>query len=83
MATNPSSSNTDFLNTSGSAAQQPQAAAGNKSSMLNGVNDKLKNFGDAAAGQLGKLSTTQKVVGGLALALGISYLSKMTNKRNG
>jgi hypothetical protein len=79
MATNNASGNTDFLNNSGNASsQQPQG----KSSMLDTVNNSLKGFGDSAAGQLGKLSTTQKVVGGLALAAGISWLSKAMNKRN-
>ncbi|KAA9331504.1 hypothetical protein F0P96_14785 [Hymenobacter busanensis] len=79
---NNTSANTDFLSNS-PAASQPQGSVGSKaSSVLDGVNNSLKNFGDAAAGKVGKLSTTQKVVGGLALALGISYLSKLTNKRS-
>ncbi|GAB2948523.1 hypothetical protein GCM10027048_11790 [Hymenobacter coalescens] len=77
----------DFKGTATNASQgqqQPQESSiqGKASNLLGGLNGQLKNFGDSAAGQLGKLSTTQKVVGGLALAAGISWLSKAMNKRN-
>ena len=63
--------------------QQPSSSIQDKaSSALTGLNGQLKNIGDSAAAQLGKLSTTQKVVGGLALAAGLSWLSRAMNKRN-
>ncbi|GAA4378275.1 hypothetical protein [Hymenobacter koreensis] len=88
MATNNTSGNTDFFGNS--SANQPSGVnqtlagktANTQGGVMGGINDQLTKFGNAASGQLGKLSTTQKVVGGLALAFGISYLSKM-NKRNG
>lgn len=76
----------DFKGTASNDIQGQQSASSiqdKASSALSGLNGQLKNFGDAAAGQLGKLSTTQKVVGGLALAAGISWLSKAMNRRNG
>lgn len=78
----------DFKGTASNDVQgQQQSASGSiqdkASSLLGGLNGQLKNFGDSAAGQLGKLSTTQKVVGGLALAAGISWLSRAMNRRNG
>ncbi|MDO7850616.1 hypothetical protein [Hymenobacter convexus] len=49
--------------------------AAKKTSLLGGATKSLKKLGKGKA--LGKLSTTQKVVGGAALvALGLSYLSK-------
>jgi hypothetical protein len=77
----------DFKGTASSTPQdqQPSAAASiqdKASSALSGLNGQLKNFGDSASAQLGKLSTTQKVVGGLALAAGLSWLSRAMNKRS-
>ncbi|OON70650.1 hypothetical protein [Hymenobacter sp. CRA2] len=73
----------DFKGNGSSNIQgQQQSAPQGQGGLLSGLNGQLKNFGDSAAGQLGKLSTTQKVVGGLALAAGISWLSKAMNKRN-
>jgi len=49
--------------------------ASKKSTLLGGATKSLKKLGKGKG--LGKLSTTQKVVGGAALvALGLSYLSK-------
>ncbi|GAB3828111.1 hypothetical protein [Hymenobacter jeollabukensis] len=73
------SSNSDVQ---GQQQQQPSSIQDKASGLLSGLNGQLKTFGDSAAGQLGKLSTTQKVVGGLALAAGISWLSKAMNKRS-
>ncbi|MCC3155747.1 hypothetical protein LJ737_00760 [Hymenobacter sp. 15J16-1T3B] len=74
---------TGSSNIQGQPQQQQSSSIQDKASgLLGGLNGQLKNFGDSAAGQLGKLSTTQKVVGGLALAAGISWLSKAMNKRN-
>lgn len=77
----------DFKGSSSTDVQGQQSASSSfqdkASSALSGLNGQLKNFGDSAAGQLGKLSTTQKVVGGLALAAGISFLSKALSRRNG
>lgn len=76
----------DFKGISSSDAQGQQQAGSfqdKASSALNGLNGQLKTFGDSASAQLGKLSTTQKVVGGLALAAGISFLSKALSRRNG
>lgn len=74
----------DFQGTASNNQQQSSSASiqDKASNLLGGLNGQLKNFGDSAAGQLGKLSTTQKVVGGLALAAGISWLSRAMNKRN-
>lgn len=76
----------DFKGAGSNAPAQSQQQASSiqdkASGLLSGLNGQLKTFGDSAAGQLGKLSTTQKVVGGLALAAGISWLSKALNKRN-
>ncbi|AYA38238.1 hypothetical protein D3Y59_15035 [Hymenobacter oligotrophus] len=88
MATQNTSNNTDFLGTANSSSRPGQQensanpAASQKGNMIGGLNNTLKNFGDSAAGQLNKLSTTQKVMGGLALAAGISWLSKAMNKRS-
>ncbi|MBD2723362.1 hypothetical protein [Hymenobacter armeniacus] len=49
--------------------------AAKKATLLGGATKSLKKLGKGKG--LGKLSTTQKVVGGAALvALGLSYLSK-------
>ncbi len=55
--------------------------AGKKTSLLRGAARSLKRLGKGTANSLGKLSTTQKVVGGASLvALGLSYLSKRQAK---
>ncbi|RTQ53580.1 hypothetical protein EJV47_02230 [Hymenobacter gummosus] len=66
----------------GDQSQQQSSFQDKASSALSGLNGQLKNIGDSASAQLGKLSTTQKVVGGLALAAGLSWLSRAMNKRN-
>lgn len=48
--------------------------------MLGGAAKSLKKLGKGTSRRIGRLSTTQKVVGGAALvALGLSYLSKRLN----
>ena len=51
--------------------------AAKQKSMLGGAAKSLKKLGKGTSRRIGRLSTTQKVVGGAALvALGLNYLSK-------
>ena len=50
-------------------------------SMLGGAAKSLKKLGKGTSRRIGRLSTTQKVVGGAALvALGLNYLSKQIGR---
>ena len=54
---------------------------GSMAEMLGQVPASLKNLGTQTTASFNKLSTTQKIVGGTVLALGVGYLA--TRKKNG
>ena len=55
----------------------------NVGELLGKVPSSLKNAGTQGVSSFNKLSTTQKVVGGAALALGVGLLLGRSSKRNG
>lgn len=78
----PQTSSQDTLHNSGSLLDQAQQWINQDSvnDLLNKVPQSVKGLGTNVANGYNKLSTTQKVVGGTLLALGIGYLVLNSNK---
>ncbi|GAB3243476.1 hypothetical protein GCM10027346_40240 [Hymenobacter seoulensis] len=70
-------STTSSSNSNDSLSDQAQQwlSQSSVSDLLSGLSPALKNVGTQATAQFNKLSTTQKIVGGALLVLGVGYFS--------